>query len=286
MELTDALGGHIKFTTYLSINKENPNDYDIVYLDECHSLLDNHEEFLSKFSGKILGLTGTPPTRRGTEKYRMVSKYCPIVYNFTVDEATDSNILNDYKIIVHKLNLSGLPTLKKVNKTTGGSWFTNEKKDYEYYTQRLVEAQTQKQKQFSAIMRMKAMMDYGTKESYALGLMKNVSEKCITFANTQKQAEELDKILWTFRQESYVPHALVNKDKDNNTQPVQIGWVDNEIEDAEAIINLSDGMPDTSNHLKKIHEIIENIDEKKDKARERWKKYKSIGFNIKAYKVS
>ena len=101
--------------------------------------------------------------------------------------------------------------------------------------------------------------------------------------NTQKQAEELDKILWTFRQESYVPHALV--DKDNNTQPVQIGWVDNEIEDAEAIINLSDGMPDTSNHLKKIHEIIENIDKKKEKARERWKKYKSIGFNIKAYKV-
>jgi DNA polymerase IIIc chi subunit len=77
----------------------------------------------------------------------------------------------------------------------------------------------------------------------------------------------------------------VDKDKDNNTQPVQIGWVDNEIEDAEAIINLSDGMPDTSNHLKKIHEIIENIDEKKEKARERWKKYKSIGFNIKAYKV-
>ena len=103
--------------------------------------------------------------------------------------------------------------------------------------------------------------------------------------DTQKQAEELDKLLWTFRQESYIPHTLVDQDS-NNTQPVQIGWIDNEIEDAEAIINLSDGMPDISNHLKKIHEIIENIDEKKEKARERWKKYKSIGFNIKAYKVS
>lgn len=103
--------------------------------------------------------------------------------------------------------------------------------------------------------------------------------------DTQKEAEELDKILWTFRQESYIPHTLVDQDS-NNTQPVQIGWIDNEIEDAEAIINLSDGMPDISNHLKKIHEIIENIDEKKEKARERWKKYKSIGFNIKAYKVS
>ena len=103
--------------------------------------------------------------------------------------------------------------------------------------------------------------------------------------DTQKQAEELDKVLWTFRQESYIPHTLVDQDS-NNTQPVQIGWIDNEIEDAEAIINLSDGMPDISNDLKKIHEIIDNIDEKKEKARERWKKYKSIGFNIKAHKVS
>jgi DNA polymerase-3 subunit chi len=102
--------------------------------------------------------------------------------------------------------------------------------------------------------------------------------------DTQEQAEELDKILWTFRQESYIPHAIVNLDI-NNTQPVQIGWMDHEIKDAEAIINLSEGMPDITNHLKKIHEIIENIDKKKEKARERWKKYKSIGFNIKAYKV-
>jgi DNA polymerase IIIc chi subunit len=45
-------------------------------------------------------------------------------------------------------------------------------------------------------------------------------------------------------------------------------------------------MPYITNHLKKIHEIIENIDKKKEKARERWKKYKSIGFDIKAHKIS
>jgi superfamily II DNA or RNA helicase len=30
---------HITFTTYISLKKHNPNNYDIVYLDECHSLL-------------------------------------------------------------------------------------------------------------------------------------------------------------------------------------------------------------------------------------------------------
>ena len=40
-------------------------------------------------------------------------------YLFNVDKATDSKILNDYKIIVHELELSKLPTLKKKNKVGG-----------------------------------------------------------------------------------------------------------------------------------------------------------------------
>ena len=189
MDLTDKLLTHIEFVTYLSLNKKNPNDYDIVYLDECHSLLDSHNEFLSIYKGKILGLTGTPP-RKGTEKYKMVNKYCPIVYNYSVDEATDSNILNDYKIIVHELQLSKLKTHKKKAKN-GGFWYTSEKADYDYFTSRVGDAQTQKQKQFASIMRMKAMMDYPTKEAYAKGLLKNIDQKCLVFANTKKQADRM-----------------------------------------------------------------------------------------------
>ena len=36
----------ITFTTYLSLNKHNPADFDAVYLDEAHSLLDSHRGFL------------------------------------------------------------------------------------------------------------------------------------------------------------------------------------------------------------------------------------------------
>ena len=53
----EKLADHLTFTTYLSIGKQNPNDYDVVYLDECHNLLETHDSFLSNFKGKILGLT-------------------------------------------------------------------------------------------------------------------------------------------------------------------------------------------------------------------------------------
>jgi superfamily II DNA or RNA helicase len=183
---------HITFTTYLSLKKKNPNDYDIVYLDECHSLKINHELFLSRFTGKILGLTGTPPRDSFSEKGKMVNKYCPIKYKFSVDEATGSNILNDYKIIIHELELSKLPSLKKKNKA-GGHWYTTEVKDYNYCTNRLREALNPKQMQFAAIMRMRALMDYNTKENYVRSILKQIDAKCIVFANTQKQADKLCK---------------------------------------------------------------------------------------------
>lgn len=191
MELT-ALESHFTFTTYLSLHKQDPKEYDIVYLDECHSLSESHQEFLDQFNGKILGLTGTPPVKKSSVKYKMVNKYCPIIFKFSVDEATDSNILNNYKIIIHQLELSKLLDLKKKNKS-GGHWYTSEAKDYEYLSRRCREAMSAKQQQMSAIMRMRGLMEYQTKEKYLKGILANISSKCIVFANTQAQADRVCK---------------------------------------------------------------------------------------------
>ena len=185
-----ALLNHIEFTTYLSLNKKRANDYDTVYLDECHSLLETHEEFLNQFKGRILGLTGTPP--KSGEKLKMVNRYCPVRYTFSVDDAADNDILNDYQIIVHELELSKVKNVKKSTKD-GRTWYTSELSDYQYYTGALGDAQTPKQRQFLSIMRMKAMMDYPTKEAYAKGLMRNIGDQCIVFANTQAQADRMCK---------------------------------------------------------------------------------------------
>ncbi len=185
----EVIKHQIQFVNYRSINKLDPAHYNVVYLDECHNLLFSHEEFLKNYNGKVLGLTGTPP-KKGSEKYIMVQKYCPIVYEFSVDEATDSNILNDYKIIIHLLELSKLPNLKKKNKN-GGVWYTSELKDYAYLNRRYQEAMPGKSQQMAAIMRMRGLMEYSTKEEYLKSILVNISSKCIIFANTHKQADRV-----------------------------------------------------------------------------------------------
>ena len=218
---------HITFTTYLSLNKQNSNGYDVIYLDECHNLLNKHKIFLEMYQGVILGLTGTAPVRKGTEKYDMVKKYCPIVYEFSVDDATENNILNDYKIIVHELSLSKQLNLKKKNKN-GGFWYSSELKDYNYCSQRMAEAYTPKQQQFAAIMRMKALMSYNTKEFYAKTLLKNISDKCIVFANTQDQADRICK-------HSY--HSNNPKSKENFEL-----FSDGRIDKMSCVLQLSEGV--------------------------------------------
>lgn len=181
---------HFEFTTYLSLTKRDPSDYDVIYLDECHSLKDNHEAWLNSYTGKILGLTGTPPKYEKSEKGRMVAKFCPIVYKYITDEAVEDGILNDYEIIIHGLELSIVKNLPMKSKT-GSMWFSSERDSYNYWTNRIDDAPTAKMLQVARIMRMKAMMEFKTKENYTKLLMGQITNKLLIFANTQDQADRM-----------------------------------------------------------------------------------------------
>jgi len=178
----------VDFTTYLSLNKQ-PKIYDIIILDECHSLLNSHEEYLNHFPGRILGLTGTPPKWKDSEKGQMVNKYCPIKYKYITDEAIEDNILNDYSIVVHMISLD-----ERKNKPVefrDKKWMSSELDNYMYWSDRIDKATGSKSRQIASIMRMKAMMEYKSKETYAQKLFESITDKCILFANTQDQADRL-----------------------------------------------------------------------------------------------
>lgn len=180
---------NIDFTTYLSLNKYNPYNYNLVVLDECHSLLYNHHTFLTVYTGRILGLTGTPPRYGKSEKGEMVQTYCPIMYKYITDDAVEDAILNDYRIIVHKMSLNANNNLPVTTKN--GKFYTSEQKSYDYWTKRILEARSKKEEQIGSVMRMRAMMDFPTKENYTKKLLSEIEEKCIVFCNTQDQADRI-----------------------------------------------------------------------------------------------
>lgn len=217
---------NIEFTTYLSLNKYDSQAFDIVVLDECHSLLDSHLNFLKHYTGRILGLTGTPPRYADSEKGRMVNQFCPIIFKYITDDAIEDNILNDYKIIVHKMSLSEANNLHI--KVKDKEWYTSEIKKYNYWSQRVYNANGAKQKQIASIMRMKALMDFKTKENYAKILLNDIDEKCIIFCNTQDQADRICM---------YSVHSK-NPNADENLQKFKKG----SIEKISCVLQLNEGI--------------------------------------------
>jgi superfamily II DNA or RNA helicase len=184
---------NVQFTTYLSLHKKNPHDYDIVVLDECHSLLNSHVAFLKPFTGKILGLTGTPPRHSNTDKGKLVSTYCPMLYKYITDDAVSDDILNDYRILVHKMPLSNINSIPVKMKSNGMEFYTSERKSYDYWTKRIGQAISKKQEQIASVMRMRVLMDFRTKETYVKKLLGDIDDKCIVFCNTQDQSDRICK---------------------------------------------------------------------------------------------
>jgi superfamily II DNA or RNA helicase len=216
----------MNFTTYLSLSKQH-HEYGCIYLDECHSLLYTHEFYLSTFPGQILGLTGTPPRYKNSEKGEMVNTFCPIVYSYITDDAVEDKILNDYKIVVHQLELSTQKNYQ-VKLKNGGQFTTSEREHYAYWTKRIQETTNFAQQKIFRIMRMKAMMEYKTKENYAKALLDMIHEKCIVFCNTTEQADRICR-------DSY--HSK-NPDSEDNL----VSFKEGSIDQLSCVLQLSEGV--------------------------------------------
>jgi superfamily II DNA or RNA helicase len=182
------LKDRIRFTTYLSLHKQDLN-YTKVYLDEMHSLKNGHASWLRFYQGPILGLSGTPPKHFYTEKGKMVDEFCPIAYEYLVDDAVDDKILNDYKIYIHYVQLDTAKNLEQKTRN-GNVFYTSEQQSYEYWTNRLSQA-SGKELQICRLMRMKALQKFKSKERYAKQLANQINDKCMIFANEQAQADRL-----------------------------------------------------------------------------------------------
>lgn len=221
----DHLEPLITFSTYISLPKQ-ALDYDVVYLDECHNLLPSHEQWLDSFKGMIIGLTGTPPKFERSTKGKLVKKFCPIDYEYFVDDAVSDGILNDYKIVVHMLQLGRAKNIMAGSKAR--KWPTSELESYSYWCTKIDTATDPRQIMFYRIQRMKAMMTYPSKEEHAKKLFNSITDKCILFANTQEQADKLC-------QHSY--HST-NPDSEDNLLKFKAGIVSK----LSAVLQLNEGV--------------------------------------------
>jgi len=182
----------ITFSTYRSLHNQLYL-YDWAYFDECHSVTPKNVPWIESYAyqdGSIFGLTGTYPKNKDSDKYMICNEYMPKIFHYSVDEAIDQGILNDYQIYVHMLPLGTKNNVIKKNKKTSGTWKTSETKDY-YGLTKAIELSFGKKKQMMYIYRMKAMQSYPSKIEYLKSISNKIDRKALFFVNSIEQAEEV-----------------------------------------------------------------------------------------------
>jgi DNA polymerase-3 subunit chi len=99
-------------------------------------------------------------------------------------------------------------------------------------------------------------------------------------------ARELDELLWTFRQGSFLPHELLQTGTRDSVAPVTIGHDDQSDGGGDFLINLAEEIPPFFDKFSRVAEIVDATADCRRAGRERFSFYKDNGFTPNTHNIS
>ena len=100
------------------------------------------------------------------------------------------------------------------------------------------------------------------------------------------QAEQLDELLWTFRDGSFVPHELLTELPAESPVTIGFGNTDPRREKPpELLINLTDELPRDVEAFPRIAEIVTSDDECRRRSRKLYADYRAQGHSLESHEL-
>ena len=103
-------------------------------------------------------------------------------------------------------------------------------------------------------------------------------------AGSEAQAQRLDKLLWTFRDGSFVAHEAYQPGVTSEA-PVQIGTHPSPETDSEVLINLAAEVPLFFSRFDRVAEMVGSDDTAKQQGRARYRFYRDRGYTLDMHKL-
>jgi DNA polymerase-3 subunit chi len=98
-------------------------------------------------------------------------------------------------------------------------------------------------------------------------------------------SRELDELLWTFRDGSFVPHEIVDAGQPAGQAPVTIGILPPTGRTAGLIINLAADIAEPDAGQPRIAEIVSADEDSKRLSRQRYARYRDLGHTLETHKL-
>jgi DNA polymerase III subunit chi len=100
--------------------------------------------------------------------------------------------------------------------------------------------------------------------------------RVFVYCANQLDAELLDELLWTFKEDSFIPHNLQGEGPEP-TPPIHLGYSQEPRGFNDILLNMTSSIPLFYSKFKRVIELVSNNEEEKEQSRLRYKEYRSKG---------
>ena len=98
-------------------------------------------------------------------------------------------------------------------------------------------------------------------------------------------AAQLDELLWTFRDISFLSHARSGEDTGDTRLAALIGCNDEPTEELDLLINLSPQVPAFFSRFERVAELVDSEPQRRLAGRERFRFYRDRGYPLDTHKL-
>lgn len=100
----------------------------------------------------------------------------------------------------------------------------------------------------------------------------------------REQARHLDRLLWTFKQQSFLPHGLTS-DSDRELTPILISHQGDPEQENQVLINLSLEVPVYFGSFARLCELVDQDPTVRDAGRKRYAYYRDRGYPLHHHEI-
>ena len=108
--------------------------------------------------------------------------------------------------------------------------------------------------------------------------------RVFVICDNQQDAELLDELLWTFRDDSFIPHNLQGEGPEP-PPPVQICHGKEPRGFNDILINMTNQIPPFYTRFKRVMELVANVASEKELSRSRYREYRAKGCEMHTHHI-
>jgi len=99
-----------------------------------------------------------------------------------------------------------------------------------------------------------------------------------------QQLKQLDDLLWTFRQGSFLPHTVCTSNEPE-AAPILLGHAIEPDGPSDVLVNLAEDIPAFFSRFSRVTELVSGDDTQRETARTRYKFYKDRGYTVRSHQL-